>query len=139
MGLSYETLEESAADRALQKTLVIALDAQRSSLRRDECGAWRIRGKHGHIYIWGPSGGWLIYCAAGTARKWNNLMSRLSSFCTVTQGGDDEGCFRLLQLPTAEQAIIIRKALGLKQKRMPNVGSFRSTAQENEPPAQAAE
>jgi hypothetical protein len=30
----------------------------------------------------------------------------------------------------SEQAILIRKALGLKQKRTANIGSFRSTAQQ---------
>ena len=39
------------------------------------------------------------------------------SFCELTQDGDDEGCFRLFELPTSEQAIVIRKALGLKRKR----------------------
>jgi hypothetical protein len=58
----------------------------------------------------------VIYCAVGTARKWTKLKSRLS-FCEVTQDGDDEGCLRLMDLPTPEQAILIRKALGLSQKR----------------------
>jgi hypothetical protein len=52
------------------------------------------------------------------------------SFCKVTQDGDDEGFLRLMDLPTPKQAILIRTALGLKQKRTANVGSFGSTAQE---------
>jgi hypothetical protein len=36
------------------------------------------------------------------------------------QDGDDEGCFRLMDLPTAEQAVLIRTALGLKRKRQVN-------------------
>jgi hypothetical protein len=35
-----------------------------------------------------------------------------------------------MDLPTPEQAILIRKALVLKQRRTGNLGSFRSTAQE---------
>jgi hypothetical protein len=38
------------------------------------------------------------------------------SFCQVTQDGDDEGCLRLLDLPTLEQAVLIRKAIGLKRR-----------------------
>ena len=52
------------------------------------------------------------------------------SFCKVSQDGDMEGCLRLFELPTPEQAVLIRKAIGLKRKRAPNVGSFRSTAGE---------
>ena len=57
-------------------------------------------------------------------------MDQRLSFCQVTQDGDDEGCLRLFDLPTPEQAVLIRKAIGLKRKRAPNVGSFRSTAGE---------
>src|SRR5262245_45379278 len=98
------------------RELLKALDGQSRTLRRDECGAWRIYGKRGHVYASGPSGAWLIYCAPGSARKWNNLKSRLS-FRMVTQDGDDEGCFRLLELPTPEQAIQIRRALGLRKRQ----------------------
>src|SRR5262245_3014983 len=116
MGLTYETSREANADRAVMKELLRALDGQSRTLRRDECGAWRITGKRGHVYSWGSSGGWLIYCAPSTARKWNNLKSRLS-FCEVTQDGDDEGCFHLFELPASEQVVLIRTALGLKRKR----------------------
>jgi hypothetical protein len=52
------------------------------------------------------------------------------SLCKVSQDGDDEGCLRLMDLPTPEQALLIRKALGLNLKRTANVGSFKSAAQE---------
>jgi hypothetical protein len=116
MGLTYETSREANDDRRAMGELLKALDGQSRTLRRDECGAWRITGKRGHVNSWGPGGGWLIYCAAGTPRKWSNLKGRLS-FCEVMQDGDDEGCLRLVALPTAERAIQIRKALGLKRKR----------------------
>jgi hypothetical protein len=119
MGLTYGTSHEANADRLLMRELLKALDGQSRTLHRDECGAWRVTGKSGHIYSWESSDGWLISCAPGTARKWRNLKSRLS-FCEVMQDGDDEGCFRLVALPTAEQAIQIRKALGLKRKRQVN-------------------
>jgi hypothetical protein len=46
------------------------------------------------------------------------------SFCNLTQDGDTEGCLRLFDLPTPEQAVAIRKALGLKRKRAAHAGSF---------------
>jgi hypothetical protein len=121
--LSYGILEEAEADRDMQRSLLAALDVSKRLLRRDECGAWRIRGRKGHIYTWGPSGGWLVYCDAGTARKWAAIKRRLS-FCKVTQDGDTEGCLRLLRSPTPEQAAAIREALGLRRKRAANAGSF---------------
>ena len=36
-------------------------------------------------------------------------------FCEVTQDGDDEGCLRLHQLPTAEQAEVLRDILGIRK------------------------
>jgi hypothetical protein len=116
--LSYTTNKEAAADRDMQRGLLVALDVSKRSLHRDECGAWQIKGSdRGHIYTWGPSGGWLLYGAPGTPRKWNNV-KRLLSFCHLTQDGDDEGCLRLLDLPTPEQAVLIRKAIGLKRRKL---------------------
>jgi hypothetical protein len=43
---------------------------------------------------------------------------RRLSFCRVTQDGDDEGCLRLDELPTPEQAVLIRKAIGLKRRKL---------------------
>jgi hypothetical protein len=48
-------------------------------------------------------------------RTWTYLKNRLS-FCRVTQDGGDEGYFRLFDLPTPEQADLIRKAIGLKRR-----------------------
>jgi hypothetical protein len=111
-------------DRDVLWSLLLALDAPKRSLRRDECGAWHITGRKGHAYTWGPSGGgWLIFCDAGSPRKWSAIKRRLS-FCKVTQDGDTEGCLRLFALPTPEQAIAIRKALGVRRKRAANAGSF---------------
>jgi len=36
---------------------------------------------------------------------------------TVTQDGDEEGCLRLLALPTPEQAALIRDVLLLRKRR----------------------
>jgi hypothetical protein len=114
---------EAGADHIALRSLSFTLDAPKNSLRRDECGAWRILGRKGQAYTWGPSGGWLLFCDAGSPRKWSAIKRRLS-FCKVTQDGDTEGCLRLFDLPTPEQATEIRKALGIRRKRAANAGSF---------------
>jgi hypothetical protein len=114
--LSYGAAKQAKADRDMQRSLLVALEASQRSLRRDECGAWRIRGRQGHIYTWGPSGGWLIYVGLHSSRKWTAIKQHLS-FCKVTQDGDMDGCLRLNELPTPEQATAMRKALGIKRKR----------------------
>jgi len=48
------------------------------------------------------------------------------SFCHLTQNGDEEGCFRLMGLPTAAQAAIIRQVLGIRKRRSANQGSYGS-------------
>src|SRR5262245_51701584 len=121
--LSYANSKEANAYRDVLRGLLLALDVSKRTLRRDECGTWGIRGRRGHVYTWGPSGGWLLYFGAVTTRKWSAI-KRLLSFCSVTQDGDAEGCLRLFDLPTPEQAVAIRKALGLKRKRVANAGSF---------------
>ena len=118
--LTYATIKEAEADRDVLRCL---RDVSKRPLRRDECGAWCIRGRRGHVYTWSPSGGWLLFCDAGSPRKWSAIKRRLS-FCKDTQDGDTEGCLRLFDLPSPEQAIAIRKALGLKRKRAANLGSF---------------
>jgi hypothetical protein len=43
MGDTYNFAAEAEADRALQKSLIAALNASDRVLRRDNCGAWRAR------------------------------------------------------------------------------------------------
>jgi hypothetical protein len=123
--LSYANIKEAKADRDALQTLLRALDAPKRSLRRDDCGSWHIKGRKGHAYTWGPSGGWLLFCDAGTARRWSSIKRRLS-FCKVTQDGDAEGCLRLLELPTPEQATALRRALGLRRKPTSDTVGFPS-------------
>ena len=44
--------------------------------------------------------------AMPTLRTWTYLKNRLS-LCRVMQDGDDEGCLRLFDLPTPEQAVLV--------------------------------
>ena len=78
--LTYATIKEAEADRNVLRSLLPALDVSKRTLRRDECGAWCIRGRRGHVYTWGPSGGWLLFCDADSPRKWSAIKRRLS-FC----------------------------------------------------------
>ena len=122
---SYKSSTEAATDKEVQLTLVDALSASSLSLRRDECGAWRITGSRGHIYTWGDGDTWVMYVASGSARKWSADKRKLA-FCCLTQNGEDEGCLRLMGLATAAQAAIIREVLGIRKRRSANQGSYGS-------------
>lgn len=124
MALTYKSFSEERADKNILETLQEALDAAKNSLKRDECGAWRLTGTKGHIYSWGPAGEWLIYVACPSPWKWRNTKKRFKTFATVTQDGDDEGCFRLPKLPTPKEATIIRNATGIRQSKPRPVNAF---------------
>jgi len=112
---TYNTMAEAEADRAQQKALLTALNGWGRALRLDECGAWRINGACGSIHTWGDGKGWVLSVQRRSERQWTYTKRRLA-FCTVTQDGDDEGCLRLHQLPTAEQADVIRDVLGIRKR-----------------------
>jgi hypothetical protein len=80
-----------------------------------------LTGKTGSICTWGDGKSWAIWVGGGiadewTKAKWTSAKKRLA-FCTVTQDGDIEGCLRLHQLPTREQAAVIRDVLSLRKRR----------------------
>ena len=122
-GLTYKTRRESNTDRDYQHALLQALQGSELALRLDDCGAWRINGKRGHIYTWGEAGGWLIYCCEKSARRWSTNKPRLS-FCVITQDGDTGGCLYLEKLPTPQQSIAIRAVLGIRRRRSPLSQAF---------------
>ncbi|MGO9681180.1 MAG: hypothetical protein ACLPTZ_00955 [Beijerinckiaceae bacterium] len=97
--------------------LLLALDASPLAMRLDDCRDWTIAGKLGHVYTDGA--GYLL-CVDGTSRRrWTNLKCRLR-FCRVAQDGDDEGCLHLDRLPTPTEAVLIRKALGIRRRLHPS-------------------
>src|SRR5215510_8671307 len=105
----------AANDRDRLDLLRQSLNGAQNSLRRDECGDFRITSQRGAIYRDGT--GWLIIVDARSSEKhWTWTKKRLS-FCRVTQDGDDEGCLHLATLPDAEQAATIRDIIGLRQTR----------------------
>jgi hypothetical protein len=121
--LSYKTRADADADRAAQLVLMNALSAWDRAFRRDECGAWRINGERGHIYTWGDGASWLLYLACRSSMAWTYAKKRLA-FCKVTQNGDDEGCLRLFELPTAEQAEAIRELLAIRKRTEHSPGAL---------------
>jgi len=112
---TYDSGAEAEADRTQQKALLAALGAWDRALRRDECGAWCISGKHGRIYTGGDGKTWVMWVGCRSGLHWTHTKKRLD-FCTVTQDGDDEGCLRLHALPTACEAAVIRDVLGIRKR-----------------------
>jgi hypothetical protein len=100
------------ADRDLLNTLTARLSVSQGRLRRDPCGDWIIIGTRGHILTDGASA--FAYIPAGTARRWAKA-KQILDFMIVTQDGDEEGIVKLLEMPTAAQAMALRKAIGLRK------------------------
>ena len=113
--LTYDSAADAAADKAQQQSLLTALNGWDRALRRDECGAWRVNGRHGSIHTWGDGKSWVLFVMCRSGQHWTWTKKHLG-FCTPTQDGDDEGCLRLHQLPTLEQAEAIRDALGIRKR-----------------------
>jgi hypothetical protein len=114
-GLTYRNRDEERDDRRQQERLLAALDATPSQLRRDECGSWIIGGRRGAIHTWGDGKTWLAYVRCRSRQHWTFSKRRLA-FMTVTQDGDEEGCLRLFDLPTPEEAVVIRDVMGLRKR-----------------------
>jgi hypothetical protein len=89
----------------------------------DDCELWIIEGKRGYISSWGDGETFLIYVGCRSSKHWIATKKRLE-FCKVTQDGDEEGCLRLFELPTANQAQSLRKALQIHQRKPPPVNAY---------------
>jgi len=105
-------LASRKADRELLLALADALQVSKSNLRRDPCGDWNIFGRRGHISTDGIATH--IYLQPGTKRRWEKAKRSLG-FLTVTQDGDDEGTMKMVDLPTAGQAGLVRKLVGMRK------------------------
>jgi hypothetical protein len=112
---TYDDATDAAADRWQQQQLLASLGAWDRALRRDECNAWRINGKHGSIHTWGDRRSWVLFVECETAKQWTWAKKRLA-FCEVTQNGDEGGCLRLHTLPTPAQAAVIRDVVGIRKR-----------------------
>ncbi len=114
-GLVYANRDQARDDRNQQETLLAALDAASSQLRRNACGLWTIAGRRGTIQTWGDGETWLVCVIGRSARHWTAIKHRLA-FMTITQDGDEEGCLRLCRLPTPQEAVVIREVTGLRRR-----------------------
>ena len=113
---TYHSGAQAEADRAQQKLMLVALNASDRALHRDECGAWCISGTRGTLHTWGNGKSWALFVTCNSGQHWTWVKKKLS-FCTVTQDADDEGVLRLDQLPTPDQANVIRHVLGIQKRR----------------------
>lgn len=116
---TYRTANEADLDKALLVELLDALNASPAALRRDEAGLWTLRGRPGcYVSTWGDGKSWQLVVAPEqeiSIRQWTAHKSRLA-FAELTQDGDQEGCFRLYQLPTAAEADVIRDIVGIRKR-----------------------
>jgi hypothetical protein len=105
-------------DKQYLEAMLTALDASPRALERPMCrgwiGDWQISGSDGHIMTDGR--GFVFYISTESPRRWTGKKKRLG-FCRLTQDGDDEGCFYLERLPTADEAVLIREAIGIRKRR----------------------
>jgi hypothetical protein len=60
----------------------------------------------------------MLAVCSKTPRHWSFAKQRMApspGLAEVTQDGDEEGVFRLMRLPTPEEAAEIRRAAGIRQ------------------------
>lgn len=114
-------------DGASLAGLLAALNGAKNALRRDDCGDPIIRGSHGHVFADGNSFG--IYIQCRSIKSWNAAKKMLAGICPeVRQDGDEEGIFHLGRLPTAAEAELIRRYVGIRQTRDAPPGAYSSAA-----------
>ena len=116
--MSYRSRAEAADDRNCLGLMREALNAAHNAVRLDECRLWTVRGSRGYVSTWGDGQTWMLAVGSKTPRHWTFAKQRLASFpglAQLTQDGDDEGVFRLMRLPTPEEAAEIRRAAGVRQ------------------------
>jgi hypothetical protein len=125
MTSSYKSRAEATDDRACLELMREALNAAHNAVRLDECRLWTVRGSRGYASTWGDGQTWMLAVGSKTPRHWTFAKQRLASFpglAQLTQDGD-EGVFRLMRLPTPEEAAEIRRAAGIRQsKPSPSAG-----------------
>lgn len=100
-------------DKRYLKKLTQALDVSEKRIKLDECGDWNIVGTRGHIHT--ETKFWYLYTQCETPRKWENTKKSLS-FMEVHQDGDDEGILKLDRMPFRDEAMMIRKVIGLRPR-----------------------
>ena len=118
MTASYKSKAAATADRACLGLMREGLNAAHNAVRLDECRLWTVRGSRGYVSTWGDDQTWMLAVCSKTPRHWTFAKQRMASFpglALLTQDGDEEGVFRLMRLPTPEEAAEIRRAAGIRQ------------------------
>ena len=118
MTSSYKSRAEATDDRACLELMREALNAAHNAVRLDECRLWTVRGSRGYVSTWGDGQTWMLAVGSKTPRHWTFAKQRMAAFpglAQLTQDGDEEGVFRLMRLPTPEEAAEIRRAAGIRQ------------------------
>src|ERR1700691_5245028 len=106
-------LYQSVRQRPALMAFAEALGSASTTLRRDDSGDWRIKGRLGFIYAVPGTldepgrEGFLLYCERETKQAWT-WAKKFLSICTVTQDCDTEGVLFLGRLPTPAEAETIR-------------------------------
>lgn len=101
-------------DKRYLKNLSKALDISEGRIKLDECGDWNIVGKRGHIST--DTEYWYLYVKyEDSNRKWTNTKKNLN-FMEVHQDGDDEGVLRLGRMPFRDEAMTVRKVIGVRPR-----------------------
>jgi hypothetical protein len=109
--------------------LLAALGARADTLRRDECGDWRIKGSRGWIYAVPGSlakpdceGFQIVFMPGGefgevlkNSSAWTRAKEAMP-FADVQNDGDGEGTSFLFRLPSPAKAETIRAKLGIPKK-----------------------
>ncbi|MET4090584.1 hypothetical protein [Bradyrhizobium sp. S3.5.5] len=107
-------IDDKTADRTKLATFATTIGAARTSLKRDACGDWLLRGLTGHLSTDGDA--IYAYLACSGPRAWNNAKQKLD-FLTIHEDGDDEGVLRLDRPLTTGQAETLRVALRIRKAR----------------------
>jgi hypothetical protein len=111
---------DKSKDRAHLLELAYLMDAV-ANVHRDECHDWCLAGKHGHVYHVATGSAPVFQALVGVdegmqARGWTNAKARLADFCVVCNDGDTEGTVLFSDYPTPEQAVELRKILGIRKR-----------------------
>ena len=123
--MSYKSKAAATTDRACLARLHAALNAAHNAVRLDECRLWTVRGSRGYVSTWGDGQTWMLAVGSKTPRHWTFAKQRMASFpglAQLTQDGDEEGVFRLMRMPTPEEAAEIRRAVGIRHKPSSSTG-----------------
>src|ERR1700730_18603363 len=84
-------------------------------LRRDTCDDWMLEGKFGHIYAVFDT--YQILVMSQSIQGYNSCKREFSAFPDLTIDCDGEGGFMLDCDPTADEAKVIRRRVGLKKRQ----------------------